>query len=637
MDRNQVIGIVLIFMLFIVWYQFFAPSPEELQADQMRRDSIALVEQQQQEAAAAAETDFSAVSDSSTANGATTTTTTDDSTLIAQRASSYGAFAPATVGTEEQLTLENDLFKVTLSTLGGAIKQVELKEHFKLYFDSTNNEVKEPLFLLDDPKNKFEYLLPLASGVVRSSDLYFKPQLEGNTLRLRAEVGPGQYFEQVYRVEDGSYLVDYDLRFEGLQQVFSNDAQQVELNWVNYLDKIELNDNYERNYSTVYFKPTDDDTDRCSCTSTDEEALLEQSIKWVSHAQQFFNTTLFADDRFSGVTAGTEVLDAESDDLKMVTSSIGVPYGHSASENFGMQFYLGPNDFERMRAIGSDFTDVIPYGRSIFGAINRWIIRPIFNFIDNFIGNKGIAILLLTLLVKILVFPLTYRMLKSQSKMQAMKPYIEKMKEKFKDDQQTQQMETMKLYREYGVNPLGGCFPMLLQMPIWFALYRFFPAALTFRQESFLWAHDLSSYDIFVRLPFEVPLGFGAHLSLFALLWAVTTLIYTYYNTKHMDYGANPSMKYIQYLMPVMFLGFFNSFASGLTCYLFFSNLFNITQTIVTKNFVIDQDKLLAQLEENKKKPKKKGGFQERLQEALKEQQRKQAQLEAAKNKKKKK
>ncbi len=624
MDRNQVTGIVLIFMLFIVWYQFFAPSPEELQAEQMRQDSIAQVEQQLAEEQA----ELSTIPDSSSAEAPTVAI--DDSTLIAQRTSAYGAFAAASVGEEQEIELENDLFKIIFSTKGGAIRSVELKEHFKVRFDSTETEIKEPLYLLNNPDNKFEYILPLNTGTVRSSELYFTPQLDGNTLRLRADIGAGQYFEQVYRIEDGSYMVDYDLQFEGLQQVLSNGADQIDLNWVNYLDKIEMNDNYERNYSTVYFKPTDDDADRCSCTSSDEEKT-EQSVKWVAHAQQFFNTTLFADERFAGVTATTEVLEAEVAELKLVSSNIAIPYGHSASERFGMQFYLGPNDFERMQAIGSDFTDVIPYGRSIFGAINRWVIRPVFNFIDTFVGNKGIAILLLTLLVKILVFPLTYKMLHSQSKMQAMKPYIEKMKEKYKDDQQTQQMETMKLYREYGVNPLGGCFPMLLQLPIWFALYRYFPAALTFRQESFLWAHDLSSYDIFLRLPFEVPLGFGAHLSLFALLWAVTTLIYTYYNTKHMDYGANPSMKYIQYLMPVMFLGFFNSFASGLTCYLFFSNLFNITQTIVTKNFIIDQEKIKVALEENRKKPKKKGGFQERLQEALKEQQRKQAQLEAAK------
>jgi YidC/Oxa1 family membrane protein insertase len=198
---------------------------------------------------------------------------------------------------------------------------------------------------------------------------------------------------------------------------------------------------------------------------------------------------------------------------------------------------------------------------------------------------------------------------------------MEGVKEKYKDDQQQQQMETMKMYREFGVNPLGGCMPMVLQMPIWFALYRFFPASIEFRQAGFLWANDLSSYDIFWKLPFEIPFGFGAHISLFTLLWAITTLIYTYYNTRHMDMGANPAMKYMQYIMPIMFMGFFNSFAAGLTCYLLFSNLINITQTIVTKNYIIDNEKINRELEAYKQKPKKKKGFQQRLEKALKEQQ----------------
>ncbi|MEL6143382.1 MAG: membrane protein insertase YidC, partial [Bacteroidota bacterium] len=325
--------------------------------------------------------------------------------------------------------------------------------------------------------------------------------------------------------------------------------------------------------------------------------------------------------------------DDESSDLKILRSDIVIPVRKSASETVGLSFYVGPNEFDRMRAIGHDFSDVIPYGRSIFGAINRWVIRPIFNFLNGFVGNKGISILLLTLLVKLMVYPLTYRMLVSNTKMQVLKPQIEKLKKKHGDDKQAIQMETMKMYQEYGASPLGGCFPMLLQMPIWFALYRFFPAAITFRQADFLWANDLSSYDALIRLPIELPLGFGSHISLFAILWAATTLVYTFYNSRHMDFSAQPAMKYMQYIMPVMFLGFFNSFASGLTCYLFFANLFNIGQTIVTKEVIIDKDKLLTKLEANKKKPKKQGGFTARLQEALKEQQRIQAQAEAAKAK----
>jgi YidC/Oxa1 family membrane protein insertase len=280
-----------------------------------------------------------------------------------------------------------------------------------------------------------------------------------------------------------------------------------------------------------------------------------------------------------------------------------------------------------------ELEDVIPFGRSIFGTINRWVIRPIFTFLSSFIGSMGIVILVLTFIVKMILYPLTYKMIHSQSKMGALKPHLANLREKFKDDPQKQQMETMKVYNEFGVNPLGGCLPTLLQMPIWFALYRFFPAAIEFRQVPFLWATDLSSYDVAFSLPFVIPF-YGDHVSLFTLLWAATTVLYTYYNSQNMDLSMNPSMKYMQYLMPVMFLFFFNTFAAGLTCYLLFSNLINVGQTIVTKNYIIDQDKIMAGLEAYRKKPKKKQGFQDRLQEALKEQQRKQSEIDPKRKKK---
>jgi YidC/Oxa1 family membrane protein insertase len=295
--------------------------------------------------------------------------------------------------------------------------------------------------------------------------------------------------------------------------------------------------------------------------------------------------------------------------------------GSGSAQSYDMTWYIGPNEFERLRAHDLDMEDIVPFGWSIFGTINRWVVRPIFSFLSNFIGNKGIVILFLTLIVKSLVYPLTYKMLYSQSKMGALKPQMAKLREKYKDDQQKVQMETMKIYREYGVNPAGGCFPMVLQMPIWFALYRFFPASIEFRQASFLWANDLSSYDVFFRLPFEIPF-LGDHLSLFTFLWAISMVVYTYYNSKIMDMNSiNPMMKYMQYMMPLMFIFFFNSYASGLTCYLLFSNLMNITQTLVTKNYLINNDKILAELDANKKKPKKKGGFQQRLEKAMQEQQ----------------
>ena len=381
---------------------------------------------------------------------------------------------------------------------------------------------------------------------------------------------------------------------------------------------MERNTGYERNFSSVYYKEVDDGPSYCSCTGDDEE-VLESKTKWVSHVNQFFNSSLMADTYFGKTKVTTEMLPEDGPDLKKITSQIDIPVN---GQPVKMNLYVGPNEFNRLSAYESDLEDIIPYGRSIFGTVNRWIIRPLFNILNNYIASAGLVIFVLTLIIKLVLYPLTYKMLYSQSKTQVLKPKIQAAKDKVGDDPQKQQMETMKLYREYGVNPMGGCFPVLLQMPIWIALYRFFPASIEFRQASFLWATDLSSYDVFAYLPFEIPF-YGSHVSMFTLLWAITTVIYTWYNSKSMDMGAmanNPMMKYMQYFMPIMFLFFFNSFASGLSCYLFFSNVLNIGQNVLTKEVIIDKKKIEKELAEHHKKPKKKGGFQERLSKVLEEQ-----------------
>ncbi|THH34962.1 membrane protein insertase YidC [Neolewinella litorea] len=627
MDRTSIIGIVLIMLLFLGWQYVAAPSAAEIELEQRYQDSIAALSETQLRAPEEREGEPVTVDPSSLT----------DSARVAQYGGRFGAFAASAVGTDEDVVLENNLIKLTLSTKGGSIRQAELKNYDKVVEQHGKEEVHLPLLLLEDEQNKFEYILPVngvAGEGVRTSDLYFTPTVEGNTVILRAAVDGGGYLEQKYTLPDDTYLIDYDVRFERLNNVLANTNGTVQLYWENHLDKIENNSQYEANYSTLYYKPVDDDTDYCSCTSDDTEELDDQPLKWVAGSQQFFTSALIADDRFSSAVL-TTIADTDrlqDDELKVLISNLNLPVGNSPSETFGMSFYVGPNEFERLRAIGYDLSDVISFGSSIFGSINRWIIRPLFNFLSGFIGNMGIAILVLTLLVKMLVYPLTYKMLVSQSKMQVLKPEIDKLKAKHKDDAQAAQMETMKLYQEYGASPLGGCLPMVLQMPIWFALYRFFPASITFRQENFLWANDLSTYDSVLRLPEWIPFMQG-HLSLFAVLWAVTTVIYAYYNSRHMDYSAQPMMKYFQYIMPLAFLGFFNSFAAGLTAYLFFSNVFNILQTLITKNFIIDNEKLRAKLDANKKKPKKKSGFSARLQEALKEQQRAQAAAQAKKGK----
>ena len=625
MDRSTIIGLILILGIFAVWQWYVAPTPEQIEAEQRYQDSIAALNTEVISDEVAAAPEFSAEQVSSL----------DDSTRQARYGTTFGGFASAAVGTEEEVTIENDLMIITFNTKGGTIKQVELKEYSKVIEDEEGNEIKTPLYLLENERNRFEYVLPTAGVTgegVLSSDLYFTPQVDGKTIALRASVSGGGYLEQRYTLQDGTYLLDYDVRMEGLGQTVVPQGGAITLRWDNYMDKIEKNSQYEANYSTMYYKPVDDDTDYCSCTSSDTESLDEERLKWIAGSQQFFTSALIADDAFaSGAVLSTETYDVdESPYLKKLTAELRIPVSNPNSESIGMQMYVGPNEFDRLRAIGYELSDVISYGQSIFGAINRWVIRPIFKFLSGFIGNMGIAILILTILVKLAVYPLTYKMLVSQAKMQALKPELEKMKAKHKDDAQAQQMEQMKMYQEYGASPLGGCLPMFLQMPIWFALYRFFPASIEFRQENFLWANDLSTYDVLTKIPEWIPFMQG-HISLFAVLWAITTVIYAFYNSRHMDYSAQPMMKYFQYVMPILFLGFFNSFAAGLTAYLFFSNTFNIAQTIVTKNFLIDNDKLLAKMNANKAKPKKKSGFASRLQNALKEQQRMQAEQEKKK------
>ncbi len=627
MDKNNIIGITLIFMLFFAWSYLNTDSPEVIAERQRVQDSIAYEQHKMDSLAQIGATD----------NNTASNIIETDSAKQARLAGSFGSFATSASGTETLHTLENDLIKLQFSNKGGRIVNAQLKNYNKLYDDAEGVEQKKVVELLEDNKNKFEYELQTNAGTISTQNLFFTAETVGNTITFRANAGSG-YFEQKYTLSKEGYKIDYAVTSNGLENVLNTSSGAVKLNWNTYLDKIEKNTYYERIYSSVYFKEAEDDSDYCSCTSDDEENLKER-VKWVSQSNQFFNTSIVAEKSFnSGRVATVMMEDEDSDDLKKLETTLMVPLGGANPNTFNMAMYVGPNEFNRLAAFDASLEDVIPYGWSFFGTINRWVIRPLFNFLSTFIGSAGIVILLLTFLVKLALYPLTYKMLHSQSKMAALKPRIAGMKEKFGDDPQKQQMETMKMYREYGVNPLGGCFPIVLQMPIWFALYRFFPASIDFRQASFLWATDLSSFDAFVNLGFDLPFNMGSHISLFTVLWAITTLIYTYYNSKHMDMSANPAMKYMQYLMPVMFLGFFNSYASGLTCYLLFSNIFNIAQTVITKGYIINQDKLEKELVAFQKKPKKKkGGFQERLESALKEQQKiKEAKEKQVKPKKKK-
>jgi YidC/Oxa1 family membrane protein insertase len=623
------IGMGLIFLLLFLWMQYSAPpkkTPEQLQAEQTTAATSPNQQPQNQTAVPVV---------SAPAQSPVSISDTDKNALTTAK---FGAFAPAATGQEQFVELENDLVRITFTSKGGRIKNVFLKKFQKVLSDTSGMDVKSDLYLLEDDQNRFEFELPVggtATGKVLTSELYFTPSLNGNILTFRADVGNGRYLEQNYTLSPDNYRLDYRIATNGLENVLTQ--QELRLYWENHLDKLERNQTYERTMSSIYFKSSNK-TDYCDCLKDDTKSLGEKPVEWFSHSNQFFNTSIVAQGfSFHDFTGEIRVLGNTDSNLKILKTTAVVPLQNGSAN---MAIYSGPNEFKRLQDFGVALQDIIPFGASVFGAINRWLIHPMMNLLAGFIGNQGIVILLLTLLVKLIVYPLTYRMVLSQSKMAALKPRLEDLKKKLGDDQQAMSVETMKMYSEYGVNPLGGCLPIFLQMPIWFALYRFFPASIEFRQQNFLWATDLSSYDSIMHLPFDLPFGAGAHISLFTLIWVVTTLWYTWYSMKQMDASQMQNndqmkvMKYMQYTMPVFFMFFFNNFASGLTLYLCFSNILNIGQTILTKEFLIDKEKIKAQLEINKSKPKKTSGFRARLDQAMKEQQR--VQEEKAKKDKKK-
>lgn len=617
MERNQVIGIVLIMATFMLWTITSAPSKEEMEKSKRTQDSIALAAQNikndtLQSAAFVDTMQLHAVND-------------NDSLKNQANQLKFGVFGAAASGQEQEIVLENEVIQVKFSSKGGIIKEVLLKKHVRTIVDSTGKETKELITMLNSPENKFYYALPVPGAinkVVNTSDLYFDQEKQANTITFRANVGNDAFFEQKYTLSPDNYTIDYSIQTQGLGNILASGTKSLPLVWEDHLKKYEKGVQFEQNYSTVYFKETDEKTDYCKCVADDEINMKNKQLEWVAHSNQFFNTSLIAKSgHFTDGLMKTKMTDFKhSNYVKIATTDMSVPMNDMNNGKFDMTFYIGPNEYKRLQAFDNNLEEIIPFGSSIFGTINRWVIRPFFDFLSTYIGSKGIVIILLIFLIKMALYPLMYKTLYSQAKMGALKPELAHLKEKYKDDMQKQQMETMKIYREYGVSPLGGCLPMLLQMPIWYALFRFFPASITFRQEPFLWATDLSTYDVLFNLGFEIPF-FGSHVSLFTLLWAVSTIVYTYYNMQNVDLSANPAMKYVQYIMPIMFLAFFNNYASGLTCYMFFSNLINIIQTVVTKNYIFDESKIREELLKEKAKPKKKSGFQAKLEEAMRQQQ----------------
>jgi YidC/Oxa1 family membrane protein insertase len=616
MDRKQLIGLVLIFILIALFSWYNNNLYKEEAAEQMVQDSTATVNQNEQ------------LTDTiNTSPREFTQPQTSDSIQDLQNRFLYGDFHNAVEGEEKIYTIENDRLRLSFSNRGGRITEAWLKNYKGVTEGPKREEIFTELKLMNHPDSKFEYLLPVKNardGVISTGDLFFEVNQSSKSIVFSTTSANGATIQQSYTLTDNPYKVDYRLTTDRLEMLVDRNTDRLELNWEDYLNKIEKNDQFEKTYATLQYKILGEGSDYCSFNKDDTDELENQKMDWVSNSNQFFSSVLMSQNDTYFEAGDLSVSIPQNEDapyLKKTKSQLYIPVKANGTSEFDMAFYIGPNKFDRLKAFNNELEQTINFGRSVFGTINRWVIRPLFLFFLNMTNSAGIAILLLILLVKTVLYPLTYRMLKSSAKMGALKPEITQIKEKYKDDSQTTQMKTMELYRKFGVSPFGGCMPMILQMPIWFALFRFFPASFEFRQRSFLWATDLSSYDALFHLPFEIPM-FGGHLSLFALLWTISTLVYTYYNMSNMDMGnTNPAMKYMQYFMPVVFIVFFNNYASGLTAYMFFSTLINIIQTVVTKKFVFDEEKIRAELELKKDKPKKKNTFSQRLEEAMKQQQ----------------
>ncbi|MFP4064648.1 MAG: membrane protein insertase YidC [Bacteroidales bacterium] len=637
MTRDNIFGLILITAILIGYSVWMAPSEEE-RMEARRQDSIAAVQQAEAEAEArlAEEPDTLSEELADLPEEATADQEAPEPAERDSRQEQMGHFSGAATGKEHYYTVENDIFRFLISKQGGHLHTVELKE-YKAYDH-------EPLLLIDGEHNRFTFNFFSGNRNITTENLYFTPYLNGQpytgdpdslitadgpmTFSMRAysdfhtSENPS-YIEMSYGLSEDEYMIDYDVRFVGTREAIAANTTFINLDWQARLPRLEKNRDNEQNNTTIYYKYTNDEVSRIKPTRDDEERL-STSIRWISFKQQFFSSVLISEEGFANADIAVESLEEEEEDyLKDMSASINMDYDGRGDNSYHMQWYLGPTSYRKLTAYDLELEKQIPLGWGFFltSWINRFAVIPVFNFLDSFELNYGIVILILTILLKLVLLPIAYKTYLSQAKMRLLKPEIDELGKKFpkKEDAMKKQQATMSLYKKAGVNPMSGCIPMLLQLPILIALFRFFPASIELRQEAFLWADDLSSYDSILSLPFSIPF-YGDHVSLFTLLMAGSMIIYTHMNSQMMSSGNQmPGMKTMMYFMPVMLLGIFNNFASGLSYYYFLANVITFGQMFLFRRF-IDEDALRAKMEANKKKPVKKSKWQQRMETLAKQQ-----------------
>ncbi|MBK7887303.1 MAG: membrane protein insertase YidC [Bacteroidetes bacterium] len=620
MDRMSMIGLFLIGLILIGSSIFFAPTEEEMAALKKQQDSIALIEKEVAAKASAQLKAATVAADSNLTAPAIPDSLNADSVNALLLSDKLGVFSAAGQGEEEIVSIENEVLKVNLTTRGGRIKSVELKQY--------KNFEGKPVRLFESDSTRFGLNFFAQNRIISTNDLYFKASGKGfsvaakdsSTFTMRLEAGaPDRYLEYEYALTGDKYVIGFKVNFVGLNSIIASNTGYVELNWVEELIKQEKDMTAERTNATMYYMFADEDkeVDYLSETS-DESEEIKTKVKWVAMKQQFFTQVLIADKDFDKPTRIETIAGVEEEPfVKRMKASFTLPYNHGQRESFAMHFYIGPNHYQYLKKAGDNLEKQIPLGWGIFGWVNRFIVIPIFNFLNSFNWNYGIIILILTIAIKVMLLPLTFKAYLSQAKMKVLKPEIDEIQGKFKEEPMKLQQEMMGLYRKAGVSPLGGCLPMLLQLPILIAMFRFFPQSIELRQESFLWAKDLSTYDSILDLPFSIW-GYGDHVSLFTLLMTISTILITMVNSS--SAMTNPQMKWMMYLMPIVFLGVFNNYSAGLSYYYFLANVISIGQQFLFKSFV-DDDEIHRKIQENKKRPasQTKSKFQQRLEKMAKE------------------
>lgn len=622
-NRNSLIGVILISMLIMALF-----------LNQAKKQGLDELEETVQETAASETTpaaETTTIPEEVVAPTPTATLGSDSNELNAaeqQAITKYGDFHSATIGEEGIVTLENDVLSLNVSTKGAQLERVFLKDFLK--------HDKTPLYLIDESQDLGFTFNTATNYTLSTSELFYTGEVNGNTLVMTADFGSNRKIEHIYTLEEGSYLVDYDVNFVGMQSLIPAKNTFVGMVWDYNALPFEQNLSREKQKSTIYWKENQEDVDHLAIGKSKDENI-SNDVDWISFKQQFFNTTLLSKGIFDNTALESTVDMEDSLHIAQFQANVRIPFDAGSDNTLELQYFLGPNDYNLLKKeVGRDMHEVVELSADFFlfkwvKYINKWIILPIFNLLEKVTSNYGIIILLMTFLIKMLLMPLTFKSYISTAKQKLLKPELDALKEKHKDDQQKYAAAQMQLYQKTGVSMFGGCLPTLLQMPILLAMFYFFPSSIELRQESFLWAQDLSTFDTvpWLMWNFNIPL-LGSHLSPFTLLMTLSSLLMAKYNTQMQSQPTQPGMemmKYMPYIFPFFLLFLFNTWPAALTFYYFLSNMITFGQQFVIKRFFINEDKLMEQIQANKLKPaKKKSGFASKLEDIYKQQQQMQAQ-----------